>query len=92
MNAEIQKNDTGAEEIHAMLSADHGQGAFRVNVSTIQVSGGRVTAKSDLLVGHVDCRKDTTEVLVDSKVLADINASLQELKEKNSKVRLLIAW
>ena len=54
VEAEIHRNDTNAEEIHALLSADHGQGAFRVNIGTIQVKGGKVAAESDLLVGHVD--------------------------------------
>ena len=98
VNAELEQNNSGAEldEIHVMLSADHGQGAFRVNVSVIQVIDNKVATESDLLLGHIDCRKDATQVLVDSTVLAQINASLKDLNESIVKVMLLatgdLAW
>ena len=96
VEAELLKKVMSPDEMHVVLSADHGQRAFRVNVALIQVKGGRVVAEVNRLVGHVDCRKDSTKVLSDSKVLSDINASLIELKEANAKVRLFgsgdLAW
>ena len=96
VQAEIAKNDTKAEEVHVILSADHGQEAFRVNIAALQIKRGKVSAESSVLVGHVECRKDTTAVLKDSTVLSNVNASLKQLKESDPKIRLLatgdLAW
>lgn len=96
VTTEIQKNNKHAEEIHVLLAADHGQGAFRVNVSAIQVKARKVCAEASILIGHVDCRKDTMAVLNDSKVLSEVNSSLVELKRSDSRVCLMatgdLAW
>jgi len=93
---ELSKKDLSPDEIHVVLSADHGQRAFRVNIAVVQITSGRVVAETNLLVGHIDCRKDTTEVMRDSRVLSSINDSLKELRVSRPFIKLYgtgdLAW
>ena len=93
---ELQKKNLAPDEIHVVLSADHGQRAFRVNVAVVQIKSGRAVAETNVLVGHIDCRKDTTDVVRDSRVLSSTNTSLKELRTSRQSIKLCgtgdLAW
>jgi hypothetical protein len=70
-------------ELHLILSADHGQGAFRANISAVFISSGRVAFEKNVEVAKIECRKDNRHVLVESGVAQKINSSLKKLKEES---------
>jgi hypothetical protein len=75
-----REDSTEVSELHAILSADHGQGAFRINVTVLLLADGKIVFEKHLLVGHIECKNDTARVLVDSGVIKGINESLGRLK------------
>jgi hypothetical protein len=80
------RNDlSGVSELHAVLSADHGQGAFRINVTVLLIASGKIVFEKHMLVGHIECKHDTAKVLVDSGVIQGINDSLGRLKGCSNK-------
>ena len=83
-----RKANADLDEVHVILSADHGQRAFRCNTAIVQVKDGLQLAESNVLVGHIDCKKDTCTVLEDSQIVSKINKGLTALKAANKKVRL----
>ena len=76
-----QKDTAGVTELHAILSADHGQKAFRINVTVLLITGNKVFSERHALVGHIECKHDTTEVLVSSGIINEINDSFGRLKQ-----------
>jgi hypothetical protein len=76
-----QTDKEGVTELHAILSADHGQKAFGVNVTVLLIAGTTVFSERHALVGHIECKHDTTEVLVNSGIIKAINDSFSRLKE-----------
>ena len=76
-----QRDTAEVTEVHVILSADSGQKAFRVNVTVLLVAGRKVVFEKHILVGHVECNKETRDLLDKSGVLQGINASLASLKE-----------
>ena len=78
---EIARQQAKVNEIHVILSADHGQRAFRCNITTIGISNQRtIKFEKHSLVGQIQCQKDSRDVLVDSGVVAGINSALKALK------------
>ena len=85
-----------SDAVHILLSADHGQGAFRCNLAILKVGKSKVVKEYNVLVGQIDCKKDTTKVLEDSGVVASINRDLLQLKNTNPTVQIFasgdLAW
>ncbi|CAB9516818.1 unknown protein [Seminavis robusta] len=65
--------------VHVVLSADHGQGAFRVHVSILFISGKRVRRETHQMVGLINCKKDTRAVIMASGIDKAVNDSLKNL-------------
>jgi hypothetical protein len=76
-----QHDKEGVSELHAILSADHGQKAFRINVTILLITGKKVFSERHALVGHIECKHDTTEVLINSGIIKEINDSFGRLKQ-----------
>lgn len=68
-----------ANEVHAILSADHGSSAFWVNLTTVEIKEGKTLRANTALIGYVKCSKDTHEVLINNSVVALVNESLMKL-------------
>ncbi len=92
----IQENKMATEEgalrslksMDVVLGGDHGQGKFRSVIKIILRDGNDKQVTSMVMkVGHIDCTKDTYEVLK-SSVAGPLNESLQEVI--NSGALLLI--
>jgi len=73
----------GGDEIHVILSADHGQGHWKANIACVLISNGSVVKESNTVVASVECRKDKRQVLIDCGMPAKINQLLNELKESH---------
>ena len=80
--AEIDSWGKPTDEIHVIFSADHGQGSFRANISVVFISQGKVERVKNFLVGNVECKKDTRDVLIDSGIAPKLNAALKRLHDK----------
>ncbi|CAB9519212.1 unknown protein [Seminavis robusta] len=77
---EIEKRESLKEEaIHAIVSADHGQGAMRVNLGLRFIKDNKVVDEVDHLVANVDCKKDNREVMLASQVISIINDSVKTM-------------
>jgi hypothetical protein len=74
-----EQNQEGVTELHAILSADHGQKAFRINVTVLLIIGKNVFSEMHALVGQ--CKHDTTEVLVNSGIVREVNYTFGMLKQ-----------
>jgi hypothetical protein len=82
---EIASAITGApanSELHIILGADHGQGAWRAALSLVLIdsSQGRVIQQKHQAIACIECRKDKRQVLVDSGIPAAINQELHAIK------------
>ena len=76
--------DESFDELHLILSADHGQKAFRCNVTAVAISENRkVVFEKHMLVGHIECRKDTRRLLLESGITNGINNSLKKACSSN---------
>jgi hypothetical protein len=67
------------DELHLILSADHGQRVFRCNVSAVAISNNKVKFQKHMLVGNIQCKKDTRQLLLESGVAAGINNSIKRV-------------
>ena len=49
------------DELHVILSTDHGQVASRCNIILLRIATHNLSIKFEkhMLVGHTECRKDT---------------------------------
>ena len=92
----IQENKMATEEgalrslksMDVVLGGDHGQGKFRSVIKIIlRDDDGKQVTSMVMKVGHIDCTKDTYEVLK-SSVAGPLNESLQDVI--NSGALLLI--
>jgi hypothetical protein len=69
------------DEIHVVFGGDHGQSVFGAAVKIMLYNKAGVVLKYAVeKVGHIDCKKDTYEVLLKT-IAKPLNDSLQRLKE-----------
>ena len=72
------------DELHIILSADHGQKMFRCNVTVVAISQNTtIKFEKHMLVGNIQCRKDTRQLLVESGVATGINDTLKKIRDSN---------
>jgi hypothetical protein len=77
---EVAKASSNIEEIHVVFSADHGQRAFRCHLTALAIAGKKLILEEHRLVGQIQCKKDTYQVLSDSGIVGGLNASLKALQ------------
>ena len=72
--------DKGIDNVDLVLGGDHGQGVFRALFKVIIRDQNKVIIDSFVVkVGHIDCKKDTYEVLKNT-IAPDLDNDLKELK------------
>ena len=74
-------------ELHAVLGMDHGARVMTAAMKVIAFDeDGYVVADAVLMVGHIDCIKDTYDV-VNETIGPLLNESIKELKGKTLRIR-----
>ena len=73
------------DELHVIFSADHGQKAFRCHLTCNVIVHGEnrseVKLEKHCLVGQLECKKDTYEILSESSVADGLNKALKLVKD-----------
>ena len=80
--SEVSSWSQPTDELHIILSADHGHGSFRANVAVLFIREGQVERTKNILVGNIECRKDSRAVLRSSGLANAINTGLKKVQDR----------
>jgi cell division protein FtsB len=72
------------QELHVILSADHGQGHWKANIACVLIANHAVVKEQNTVVASIECKKDKRQVLIDSGVPAKINELLHALVKNDT--------